>query len=323
MKTRLLYASRTVRIWFGATTERSSSFGRVVKVHIEIEVTDRTRPLVANRHLKPALAGLDRASVFGDARLDPVDLVADVDAVGDGFLVGVFGDEVLLEEAVGAPVGGGGEADQKGVEVFEDLPPEVVDRAVALIDDDEVEELGRDLFVVDDGERLLALRTGLGGVLLVLALGHFPPLEDGIHPLDGGDADLGICGDVGGGEALGGVDGGEGAVVVGGGVGDELLLGLLAEVAGIDEEEDAANLGVLEEAVDGGDGGEGLAGAGGHLDQGAGLGLGEGGFEVGDGIDLAVAQASGVERGQVLGEAAAGGRGQRRGIRGGFLGGGR
>ena len=74
--------------------------------------------------------------------------------------MGVFGDEVLLEEAVGASVGRGGEADQEGVEVFEDLPPEVVDRAVALIDDDEVEELGRDLVVVDDGERLLARSDG-------------------------------------------------------------------------------------------------------------------------------------------------------------------
>ena len=52
-------------------------------------------------------------------------------------------------------------------------------------------------------------------------------------------------------------------------IGHEFLLGLLAEVAGIDEEQDAFGVGVFEQAIDGGDGGEGLAGAGGHLDQGA------------------------------------------------------
>ena len=97
-------------------------------------------------------------------------------------------------------------------------------------------------------------------------------MEDGIHPLNGGDADLGIGRDVGGSEAGDGVEFGELAVVVVGGVGEELLLGLLAEVAGVDEEEDAADAGVFEQAVDRRDGGEGLARTGGHLDEGAGGG---------------------------------------------------
>ena len=48
-----------------------------------------------------------------------IDFVADVDAIGDGFFVAVFADDVLAEEAVGAVVGGGGEADQKGVEILD------------------------------------------------------------------------------------------------------------------------------------------------------------------------------------------------------------
>ena len=49
-------------------------------------------------------------------------------------------------------------------------------------------------------------------------------------------------------------------------------------------------LGVFEQAVDGGDGGVGLARAGGHLDQGAGaVGL-ERVFQIGDGGFLAIAQ---------------------------------
>jgi hypothetical protein len=37
--------------------------------------------------------------------------------------VGVFGDEVSVEEAEGGLAGRGGEADEKGVEIIEHLPP--------------------------------------------------------------------------------------------------------------------------------------------------------------------------------------------------------
>ena len=65
-------------------------------------------------------------------------------------LVGVFGDDVLVEKAEGAFVGRGGEADQAGVEVVEHLLPQVVDAAVTLVDDDEVEGLHRHGRVVAD-----------------------------------------------------------------------------------------------------------------------------------------------------------------------------
>ena len=102
--------------------------------------------------------------MLGDLGFDHVDFIADVDAIGHGFFVAVFADDVLLEEAVGAVVRRGGEADQEGVEVVEHLLPEVVDGAVAFIDDDEVEELGRDFFVVDDGQRLFAAGSQFGRV---------------------------------------------------------------------------------------------------------------------------------------------------------------
>ena len=66
----------------------------------------------------------------------------------------VLHDEVLVEEAEGLLGGRGGEADQEGVEVFEHLAPEVVDRAVALVDDDEVEGLDRECRVVVDRDGL-------------------------------------------------------------------------------------------------------------------------------------------------------------------------
>ena len=63
---------------------------------------------------------------------------------------------------------------------------------------------------------------------------------------------------------------GELAAVVRGGELLELLVGLDAEVGAVDEEEDALGVRVADQAIDERDGGEGLAGAGRHLDEGAG-----------------------------------------------------
>ena len=49
-----------------------------------------------------------------------------------------------------------GEANLERVEVLEDLLPEVVDGAMALVDDDDIEELGWDAGVVDDRNGLAA-----------------------------------------------------------------------------------------------------------------------------------------------------------------------
>ena len=93
--------------------------------------------------------------------------------------MGVLHDEVLVEEAEGLLGGRGGEADEGGVEVFQHLAPEVVDGAVALVGDDEVEGLDGDGGVVGDGlGRALAafrakrriVRPGRGPVLSPLSM---------------------------------------------------------------------------------------------------------------------------------------------------------
>lgn len=87
-------------------------------------------------------------------------------------------------------------------------------------------------------------------------------------------------------------------VVVVGDEGHKFLFGLFTEVFGIHQKQDAAGADRLfQQPIAGGDGSEGFAGAGGHLDQGAGLVLLERGFQVGDGVDLAVAQPFGIQLG--------------------------
>ena len=94
----------------------------------------------------PAL--LDGAALLGDARADAVHLPVHVDAVRHGALAGVLHHQVLVEKTEGLLAGGGGQADQVGVEIFQHLPPQVVDRAVALVGDDEIVILQRQARVV-------------------------------------------------------------------------------------------------------------------------------------------------------------------------------
>ena len=212
---------------------------------------------------RQALAFFDRArsdlpAVLRPLGFDHVHLVADVDAVGDGLLMRILADHVLPEESVGAVVGRRGQTDQVRVEILQHLAPQVVDRAMALVDDDEVEELGRQSGTVDHRRRLSRLHQ-LRRVDLLGRGVHLLALEDRVHALDGADADLAVAGHERRGEPLHVVQLDELPVVVARYVGHELLLRLLAEVAGVDEEENALGVGVLEEAVDRGNRRVGLA----------------------------------------------------------------
>ena len=212
-------------------------------------------------------AGFDFVALLGELGFDAVDVVAHIDLVDHGVFVGVFGDEVLPKKADGLFGGCGGEANEEGIEVFEHLAPEVVDGAVAFVDDDDIERFDGDVGVVADGPGLFVdgaafyFKAGMFvGFVIQLLVG-----ELGIQALDGGDGDLGGVGDAGAAEDVDVVVLGEFAAIVGD---DELfkfILGIGGEVATVDQEQDAFDLGELGQAIDFGDGGVGFAGAGGHL----------------------------------------------------------
>src|SRR5438477_11079536 len=110
--------------------------------------------------------------------------------------------------------------------------------------------------------------------------------QHGVKALDGGDADAADAVELRGLQVLDVVKLGELAAVVGR---DELLeffQGLVAEIAAVDEEQDAARAGELDKAVNEVDGGVGLAAAGGHLDEGAAFVGSESFLEVADGFNL-------------------------------------
>ena len=134
------------------------------------------------------LPGLDGGPGLGDRGLDLVDGEVHVDAVGDRHVVGVLHHQVLAEEPEGLLGRGGGQADQVGVEVLQDLTPQAVDGPVALVDDDHVERVGRQGRVVADLDRLRD-RQLVDRVLVDLLVQLRLALQDGEDALDGGDAD--------------------------------------------------------------------------------------------------------------------------------------
>ena len=135
--------------------------------------------------------------------------------------------------------------------------------------------------------------AGDGGFFVLV--GQFTPLEHGVHALDGADAN-----------PRGGVEGiarqlldnelfSELEVVVGRDVLLEFLERLVAEVTAIYQKEHAARTAELNESIDEVDGGEGLAAAGGHLDEGAWTILSQRLFEIVDGGDLCGPEAGGTQ----------------------------
>ena len=262
------------------------------------EVFVQTRPAGGAGFLAALIdveAFLDHAASLGDIGFDPVDLVANIDAIGHGALVVVLHDEVLVEKADGLLRGRGGEADDEGVEVFEDLPPEAVDGAVTFVGDDEIEGLDRDGGIV--GNLLHATIGGIDfvGRDFVGILGKLLAAQHGVKPLDSADSDAGDGIELVGGEMLNVVEFGELAAGIGR---DELLElggGLTTEIGSIHEEENTASPRILDEPIGEGTGGVGLARARGHLDEGAGFGFCKRFLKTCDGFDLALAHPGGGE----------------------------
>ena len=84
-----------MRIWSGATTLAVELARRVARSSSSCSQRCCRVSLVA---LVDIEARLDLAALLGDLGVDAVDLVADIHAIGDGPLVVVFRDEVLVEE---------------------------------------------------------------------------------------------------------------------------------------------------------------------------------------------------------------------------------
>ncbi len=133
-------------------------------------------------------AGVDLGALRSDCGVDAVDIVVHVDAVRHGFLVVVFHDQILVEKAKGLLRRCGGEADQRGVEVFEHLAPEVVYGAVALVGDDEIKGLDGKAWVVFHGQGFFEQRlSGIDAQVVQVGRRLGLAFEHGVEALDRAD----------------------------------------------------------------------------------------------------------------------------------------
>ena len=156
----------------------------------------------------------------------------------------VFHHEVLVEEPDGLLGGRGGEADKERIEVFQHLPPEIVDGTVAFVGDDEIERLDGNGGVVGD-----LLWAGIGGADLVSGefvgvLREFLATQHGVEPLNGADGNAGNGVELVRGEVLDVVKLGELAPDLGRNELLELGCSLTTEIRAIYEKEDAARPGI-------------------------------------------------------------------------------
>lgn len=122
---------------------------------------------------------------------DAVDVIADVDAIGDGSFVIVFGDAILVEVGNGLRRGGGGQSREKLVEVFQHLSPEIVNGSMAFVADDEVELFDGHGPVIGD---VAGARAAEGGGEfragdIVRPFGKFFAAQNRVEPLDRADSD--------------------------------------------------------------------------------------------------------------------------------------
>ena len=140
----------------------------------------------------------DHRAVFRHVGLDEENVLAHIHAVDDGLLAGILADHVLIKESKGALVRRGGQADDEGIKILQHLIPHVINRPMAFINDNAVEKLRGIFLVVDDLFCRLCVGSGLlkEGFFLC-GFVHLLALQDGIHALNGADADLDVIGNIG------------------------------------------------------------------------------------------------------------------------------
>ena len=210
----------------------------------------------------------------------------------------VLAHHVLVEVGVGVAAGGGGEPDDRGVEIIEHLAPEAVDRAVALIHHDHIEEFRWDPGVVHNGLR----PPHQGGAMPIkrrlLLQGRIElglSLKDRIQALNGGDHHLVHRIDSVVAQVDDVVQLVELAAVIGRGVRLELLECLTAQVASIHQKQHTPRTTLRDQPVRRGNGGEGFAAAGGHLEQSPQPPIADARLQVFHGPDLGRPHAGAVE----------------------------
>ena len=120
-------------------------------------------------------------------------ILADIHTVNDSLFSRIFADDIFVEKRKGAVIRGGGQANDKRIKVGQHLTPYIINGAVAFIHDNAVKELRRIFFIVHYFFGGFAFcRNKLRKGFFLSRFVQFFALQDGVHSLNGTDADLNI-----------------------------------------------------------------------------------------------------------------------------------
>jgi len=233
------------------------------------------------------VAASDRRTVLADLSTNAIDVEVHEHAVGYGLFVVVLHHKILIEEAKGLLGGRRGQSNQRCVKVLQNLPPQVVDGAMTLIGDNEVEGLDRQPRIVFDRDgHLLQTCHVEGRLLFQFRVELLFSLQHRVQPLNCRDADAAHSIELVRLHELDVIKLGERTVLVWRDERLKFLERLTAKVGAINQEKHAPCSPVLDEAIDKVAGSVGLAAAAGHLDQCPWPLLGKRDFQIFDGLDL-------------------------------------
>ena len=133
------------------------------------------------------------SAVFAHLCFNEKDILANVNAVNDSLFSWVLADNILVEKRKSTVIRGGGQANDKGIKIGQHLAPHIINGAVAFIHDNAVKELRRIFLVVHHLFGSLALcRNKLRKGFFLDRFVQFFALQDGVHSLNGADANLDI-----------------------------------------------------------------------------------------------------------------------------------
>ena len=208
------------------------------------------------------------SAVLAHIGFDEENILSNIDSVNNSLLTGIFANYIFIKERKGTLVRCSSQADDKGIKILENLIPDVVNRAMAFVNDNAVEEFRRILFVVNDFFRCF----GICGNILVKrdffrGFVQFLSFENGVHSLNGADADLHTVGNIRGLESMYAVNLRKRARIISRFIGKKLSFCLFAKAFGINEEKNTVHFAVFQKSVCGGNSSKSLSGTGSHLHQ--------------------------------------------------------
>ena len=130
-----------------ATVELVRSVLQIFVKLLQFLLTGFTGELIPFIYLE---SSINLAALLGDLRFDTVNFITHIDAIGYGAVMVIFHHQILIKETQGLFRWCCRQSDDEAIEVFQYLPPQMVDGAVAFVGNNKIELFDGDFRVIND-----------------------------------------------------------------------------------------------------------------------------------------------------------------------------